>query len=68
MDFSSRPIEILAWFAISLALFKSWDEIRLAYFVALFTVFDGNDGRAYGRLEPSVIFHILAYERYVFLL
>lgn len=68
LDFSSHPISILLWFAISLALFKSWDEIRLAYFVALFTVFDEVMGEIIGVWNHASFSLFSLMSGYVFLL
>lgn len=68
LDFSLRPIEILVWFAVSLALFKSWSEIRLAYFVALFTVFDEMMGELIGVWSHPEFSIFSLMSGYVFLL
>ncbi len=68
LDFSMHPIQIALWFVLSLAIFKSWGEVRLAYFVALFTVFDEIMGEIIGVWShPSFsIFSLMS--GYVFLL
>lgn len=68
LDLSLHPVQIALWFTLSILLFKSWGEMRLAYFVALFTVFDEIIGEIIGTWshESFSIFSLMS--GYVFLL
>ena len=68
LDFSLNPVQITLWFVLSLSLFKSWGEIRLAYFVALFTVFDEIMGEIIGTWSHATFSIFSLMSGYVFLL
>lgn len=68
LDLSLKPVSILLGLALSLALFKSWGEVRLAYFVALFTVFDEIAGEIIGTWSHATFSIFSLMSGYVFLL
>ncbi len=68
LDLSLNPVQIGLWFALSLILFKSWNEIRLAYFVGLFTVFDEIAGEIIGTWTHATFSIFSLMSGYVFLL
>ncbi len=68
LGLSEYPVQIALWFALSLLLFKSWGEVRRAYFVALFTVFDEIMGEILGTWSHASFSIFSLMSGYVFLL
>ncbi len=68
LDLSLKPIDIILGLVLSLLLFGSWKEIRLAYSVALFTVFDEIAGEIIGTWAHAEFSIFSLMSGYVFLL
>ncbi|VVB60649.1 Uncharacterised protein [uncultured archaeon] len=68
LDLSQKPIEIILGLILSLLLFGSSKEIRLAYSVALFTVFDEIAGEIIGTWTHTQFSIFSLMSGYVFLL